>query len=308
MGAEFLSSRAVRALLQQSMVSATPDPWVEMVSTLFQSDQDSETYKWLSETPALREWKGQRQVNDFVDYGITVINTPYEATIEVKKREMRRDKTGQLEIKVGDLARRAQTHWAKLICEMLESNPTAYDGQSFFSASHSELDSGTQTNLGTSNITTANDPTAADMKDAILDAVSSIVGFKDSAGEPVNEDASQFMVLVPTNMLSATAAAVGSSVIVESGGAVTNTMAVMGNFGFRYAATARFTSDDVFYVFRTDGMVPAVIRQQESLPLITAKAEGSDYEHDYNAHQYGVSIDRAVAPGRWQNAVQHTFT
>lgn len=191
---------------------------------------------------------------------------------------------------------------------MLESNPTAYDGQSFFSASHSELDSGTQTNLGTSNITTANDPTAADMKDAILDAVSSIVGFKDSAGEPVNEDASQFMVLVPTNMLSATAAAVGSSVIVESGGAVTNTMAVMGNFGFRYAATARFTSDDVFYVFRTDGMVPAVIRQQESLPLITAKAEGSDYEHDYNAHQYGVSIDRAVAPGRWQNAVQHTFT
>lgn len=307
MGAELLSSRAIRAMIQQSLVKAAPDLWVERTTKLFNSDQESETYKWLSDVPALREWKGARHVADFKDFGITVVNSPFEATIQVKKRERRRDKVGQLQMKIGDLSRRSMTHWSKISTELLETNPTAYDGVPFFNASHSELDSGTQSNLLGYDATTAADPTAAEMKNAILDCVQAMVGFKDSVGEPVSEDASEFLVMVPTNMMAATAAALGNSVIVESGGAVSNTIQALGNFGFRFVVNARLTSATGFYIFRTDAMVPTIIRQQEFGPNISAKAEGSDYEHDFNAHEYGVDCDRAVAPGRWQNAVKLVF-
>lgn len=302
MGAERLSSRAIRGLIQQSLAKATPDPWVMRLGQKLDSDQDSETYKWLSEIPVMRKWKGKRNVSDFVDYGITVVNEKFEATIQIDLDEMRRDKIGQLRLRISELGRRAQTHWSTLCANLIVANPTAYDGKAFFASDHQELDSGTQDNdLGFDVVNTAA-VTAAEMKNAILQSVQTMLGYKDGVGEPIAEDARKFMILVPLALWHQTVSALGNSVIVESGGAVTNTLAHLGGFQFELEASARLSSADTFYTFRTDTAIPTVIRQEEKAPKHSGKTEGSDFEHDFDMHEYGVSANRAVAPGRWQNA------
>ena len=59
---------------------------------------------------------------------------------------------------------------------------------------------------------------------------------------------------------------------------------------------------------RADGDVKAFIRQEETAVQIKAKAEGSEYEFDHDAHQYGVDTWRNVGYGYWQQACQVTLT
>jgi hypothetical protein len=54
------------------------------------------------------------------------------------------------------------------------------------------------------------------------------------------------------------------------------------------------TWTDKFVTLRTDGRLKAFIRQQETDVVMKAKAEGSEYEFDNDAHQYGVDTWRNV--------------
>ena len=64
---------------------------------------------------------------------------------------------------------------------------------------------------------------------------------------------------------------------------------------------------DKFVIFRTDGSVKPLIRQEEVAVAIKAKAEGSEYEFDNDAHQYGVDTWRNVGYGYWHRACLSTF-
>lgn len=302
MGAELLGSRAIRGFISQSLINATPDPWIPPLGTLFDSNQASETYKWLSEVPALRLWKGKRNVSDFVDYGITVVNEKFETTIGFDVDELERDKTQQTKIRIGDVGRRSQTHWSKLATEIIVANGQAYDGKPFFSTTHEELKSGVQSNDFTFDVAAPSTPTAAEMKSAILASIRKMLKYKDGQKEPVADDARSFMVMVPVEHWDSAIAANNNAVIVESGGAVTNTLANLPGFTVTIVTNARLDATDTFYTFRTDTPIPTIIRQEETKPRITMKAEGSEFEHDYDRHEYGVKVKRAVAPGRWQNA------
>ena len=74
------------------------------------------------------------------------------------------------------------------------------------------------------------------------------------------------------------------------------------NLNISVAVNARLTWTDEFAVFRTDGSVSPFIRQQETEVDLKAKAEGSEYEFDNDAHQYGVDTWRNVGYGYWQHA------
>ncbi len=96
MGADVLSSRAVIGKFYAALEAYTGASWIDAVSMLFNSDQDSETYKWLGMVPAMREWLGGKQAKGFRDNGITIVNKDFEASLEILRKWLRRDKTGQL--------------------------------------------------------------------------------------------------------------------------------------------------------------------------------------------------------------------
>lgn len=313
MGATALSSRAIigefYATLQQDLGLS----WIDSVSNLFDSNQESETYKWLGMAPAMREWIGGRQAKGFRTDGITIVNKNFEATLEVLVDEIRRDKTGQVMVRVRELAERTNAHWASLLSALLiaAESSVCYDGRNFFDTGHVEDGSGSQSNDLTSDITTTTAPTAGEMETAILKSIEAILGFKDNQGEPMNEGARMFEVMVPVPFMSAAAGAIGSQIIVDSSTSRTNRILTLGSLGgFQVAlrVNPRLTWTTKFATFRADGQTKALIRQEEEGVTMTAIAEGSELEFKERKHHYGVKAIRNVGYGYWQRACLTTFT
>lgn len=310
MAANALSSRAIIGRFFLALEQNPGAAWIDPISMLFTSDQESETYKWLGQAPVMREWIAGRYAKGFRENGITIANKKYEATMEVPVDWLRRDKTGQIQIRINEMAQRAQAHWASLLTSLLIAGESTacYDGQYFFDTDHSEGDSGSQSNDISVNISTTTAPTAAEMETAILTAVQQIMGLKDDQGEPMNEAARQFVVMVPTPFMSAAAAALNNPIITTSSTSFTNTLVNLGGFGFQLAINPRLTWTEKFAVFRSDGGVAALIRQEEEALKISAIAEGTEEEFQNDRHLYGIKAMRNVGYGYWQKACLVTFT
>lgn len=254
MSAKGLGSRAIIGYIMDAL-DQPQNTWVDAVSNLFTSDQESETYKWLGASPIMREWIGGRQAKGFRENGFTIKNKTFEATLEVMLDEIRRDKTGQVMARIRQMAERAQDHDAKLLSTLIVAGEAAlcYDGQFFFDTDHLEGDSGTQSNDLTLNVTTPTAPTPAEMETAILQGTEAMLGFKDDQGEPINGSAREFLVMAPVNFLKAVAGALGTSVVLEGGQSRNNLIMAVGSLGgfvYRMAINPRLTNNDRFYLYR----------------------------------------------------------
>ncbi len=307
MGASGLGSRAIIGAFYNKLSQDLGMSWIPGVSMLFESNQESETYKWLGMAPTMREWIGGRQAKGFRENGITIVNKTYESTLEVLVDEIRRDKTGQVMLRVAEQARRANAHWASLLTTLIVAGgaTACYDGQNFFSGNHSEGDSGTQDNDLTGAAATGTQPTAAEAEAAVMDCVAAILGFKDDVGEPMNEGASGFVIMVPTVYLPPFAAVMSNDYIAAG---QSNLVKNIEGFNFSLVVNPRLTAVDTFYVFRTDGETKALIRQEEEPITVSAIAEGSELEFNENKHHYGIKAIRNVGYGYWQHACRYVFT
>ncbi len=308
-----LSSRAIIGLYYKRLEQKSGMDWVNALSNYFTSDQESETYKWLGQVPVMREWIGGRQAKGFTTNGLTIENKHFEATLEIPLVDLRRDKTGQITVRVNELADRTNSHWAQLLSKLLinAESTVCYDGQYFFDTDHSDEKSGAQSNKLQLDLTTfvdqidggkvgaATSPSEAAFRLAVLKTIQQILSFKDEQGEPMNENASQFLVVVPTSLwyIAKTAMAVPLSV-----GGSTNAIKVLDEVNISIAQNPRLSWSDQFAVFRTDSSVKPFIRQEEEGVKLKAIAEGSELEFKHDKHWYGVDTWRNAGYGFWQHA------
>jgi phage major head subunit gpT-like protein len=312
MGLELLGSRAIIGSYYTRLAQDLGATWIPLISNYFTSDQESETYRWMGQVPQMRQWIGGRQAKGSRVQGFTIHNQLYEATLEFLLDEMRRDKTGQILIRIGELAARTNSHWAKLLASLISNGAAqvCYDGQYFFDTDHAEGNSGTQSNSLTYDMA-GSAPTAAEFAAAIMAAITGLVGFLDDQGEPMNENANQFLVLVGPQHLQAAATALAAPVVLSAGQSSTNILATQdfGGFKISLAVSARLAAfGQKFLLFRTDGQVKPFIRQEEEGVKVDAIAEGSELEFRERKHQYGVHAIRNVGYGIWQGAVLTTLT
>lgn len=311
MGAKGLGSRAIIGEFYARLKQDMDTTWIPLISNFFPSDQESETYKWLGQVPAMREWVGGRQAKGFLENGLTIKNKKFEATLEVLVDEIRRDKTAQVMIRVGELAQRVNAHWAKLITELIVNGGSlkAYDNKTFFAANHAEGKSGSQENLIDVEVVNEDAPTAGEFEGAILAAVEQLYKLKDNEGEPINENARQFLVMVGPHHFSKAAAALQNAVIIDAGQGRTNTIVNLAGYSFQLAPSARLSEVGAkFFLFRTDSDTKAFIRQEEEAVTVAAIAEGSELEFNEDKHHYGVKAIRNVGNGMWQRAIEVDFS
>jgi len=318
MGAQGLGSRAIIGKFFNRLEAYKGTSWIDKISMYFDSDQESETYKWLGMAPAMREWVGGRHAHGFRENGLTITNKTFEGTLEIMVDWMRRDKTGQIDIRINELVERAVEHWTKLLSTFISNGTGAtsgycYDGQYFFDDDHSEGDSGTQKNLLTSvevaalDVTTATAPTAAEAVKAIIGVIAYMLGYKDDKGEPMNANAREFLVMTSVNLWPFLAPAVYNGVI-NSGDVNTIKSIERDGFKISLAANPRLTYTTQFVVFRTDGQTKPMIRQEEEGIKVSSLAEGSDEEFKNNRHLHGVKAIRNVGYGYWQQAAHATLS
>lgn len=308
-----ITSRAIIGRYYQRLEALKGSSWSGQVAMVFNSDQASEEYAWLGMVPALREWIGGRQAVALREQGIVIRNRTFEATLRVSVDDIRRDKTGQIMVRVDELAERMAEHPASLLSQLINLGHAApcYDGQFFFDTDHAEGESGVQDNDLARDIVAPSAPTPAEMEAAFMAAIQQLIGFKDDRGEPMNANARSFMAMVPINMLDATLRALNLPQIIDGGQARSGLQLGQpgnsGGFSVTAQTNPRLTDPAAFFLFRTDGQVKPFI-QQEEMEQVSAVAEGSEHEFTNNEHMYGVKAIRNVGYGYWQHAVRVQFT
>lgn len=274
------------------------------LSTRIESNSDSETYKWLGSVPQMREWGTGRVARGLRTESYSVENLKYEATVEVDRDEIADDKTGQIRIRVGELAERAATHKDYLISQLLINGGTAgfnsYDGVSFFNDSHESGESGTQDNDLTTEVVDQNDPTSAEFKTALKAALGVMVAFKDDQGDPMSLSATGLVCVVPTTMYLTALEAVSATVISSTSNVLEGAA--------RIIAFPWLTDASTWYLLKTDGVIRPFIFQDREPVEFTALTEESDEGFRREKFLYGVRARYRMTYGYWQYAVRMDFT
>lgn len=315
MSAERLSSRAIIGRFYTSVSSLTGNAMGLRLGAVFNSDQRSEEYAWLGATPQLSEWKGGRIVDYLRDNGLVIENVHYQATIGFKTKDLSRDKSGQTLLRVDELALRANTHWNKLASELIVAgeNTACYDGEYFFDTDHEEGKSGVQSNdiqidISSLPASVHGSPAAPSVEEAaqvILKIITTILGFKDDQGEPMNDDAMKFEIVVPTPLFSAFSNAAAMAVFPNGG---SNPVAAS-RFEVTVTMDPRSPWTTKVAGFRTDGIAAKPFIFQEEGGISTKYlGEGSDLEFEKDEHRFGVDAWRGAGYGLWQHACLATMT
>lgn len=301
-----LTSRGVIGRFYRRLEEHARNSWWTRLAMHFVSDQGAETYRWLGSVPQVREWVGGRRIRPLRSSGMTIENKVWESTIRVDADELRRDKTGQLLVRVNELARRVAQHPAALISTLIDAGETgaAYDGTTFYSATHSEGDSGTQSNIVSADVQSATAPTVEETYAAVMEAVSRLLAFKDDAGEPINEDAREFVLFTPPSLLSPVLSAVRGKLLESS----TNPIAIGDPIHMQVIANPRLTWNSRLAIFRADSETRPFIFQEEMPVQVQVLAEGSELEANENQHQYGVKAVHAAGYGFWQSTCLVVFS
>ena len=283
-------------------LSATPTHFQDL-STRIVSTTDREQYRWLGTVPKIREWGTGRLAQGLRSESYSVENLKYEATIEVDRDEISDDQTGQIRLRVAELAQRAATHKDFLISQLMIDGETAgndsYDGVSFFNDAHVSGASGQQDNLLTASAVDINAPTADEFKAALTVAISQMLGFKDDQGEPALFSASGLVSVVPPTMLFAASEAINATVV----GNETNILQGIA----RVISLPWLTDKSKWYLLKTDGVVRPFIFQDREPVEFNALTEDSDEGFRREKFLFGVRARYRMAYGYWQFAVRTDF-
>jgi len=146
---------------------------------------------------------------------------------------------------------------------------------------------------------------------AIMGVIAYMLTYKDDQGEPINANAREFLVMTSPYLMGPFASALFNRIVNTGSGAIDNTimgLAEKEGFKIQLAINPRLTWTTNFATFRTDGQVKPMIRQEEVALEMSSKAEGSDYEHDNDAWQFGAKAVRNVGYGMWQHATHATLS
>jgi len=274
------------------------------VASRIQSNSDIETYKWLGSIPRMREWGTGRVAKGLRGESYSVENLKYEVTLEVDRDEISDDKTGQIRIRIGELAATAATHKDYMIAHLLSMGETAgyhsYDGVPFFSNSHVSGASGTQDNLLATDAANPDDPTPAEFKSALKASIGAMLGFKDDQGEPMAISSTGLVCVVPTTMYMSALEAINATVI--------NSTSNVLEGAARIIALPWLTDASRWYLLKADGVIRPFIFQDREPVEFTALTEDSDEGFRREKFLYGVRARYRITYGYWQYAVRNNFS
>ena len=117
-------------------------PQYERTAMTVPSATRTTEYGWLGEFPRIREWIGDRVVQNIASHSYTIKNRSFESTISVARDDIEDDHIGIYTPMFSELGRLSATFPDELVWALLVAgfNTTCFDGQYFFDLDHPVLD------------------------------------------------------------------------------------------------------------------------------------------------------------------------
>ena len=129
-----------KASFQQGLGMAQPDHL--RIATEVTSTTGKEEYGWLGQVPDMREWLGDRVIQNIATHDYAIKNRDWELTLGVKRNDIQDDNVGLYGPLFQEMGRSVTAHPSKLCFPLLKAgfSTPCYDGQYFFDTDHSVLD------------------------------------------------------------------------------------------------------------------------------------------------------------------------
>ena len=306
----YLSSRAVIGMFFESYALATKASWVADLANQFSSDQSIEEYPWLGANSRMSEVKGGSQVHGHNQFKIAVPNKHYDNVLVIDEKDMRRDKTDQIETRVGELADEAANFDEYQVSDLIVDGEASicYSGQYFYDTDHVVKDSGTQSNIVTVDISelptivhgsSAAAPSPEEIQQAVTQGITRLMSLKNDKGYPENRGAKEFTVMLPFGLWSQM---FNQAVMPATAGVSVQRPDVSGHFKVTYELNHELAAwSDQFVIFRSDARTKAFIVQEET----AVRMQLEQTPQSDNGYQYRWSVDtwRGYGYGRWERSV-----
>lgn len=305
-----LSRRDVQGMFYQEYATSGDKSWVPDVANEFTSDQDSESYSFIGANSRMSEVEGGSKENGHNAFTLSIVNKHYDNVIVIPGKHMRRDKTGQIQARLGEIADDARGFDSYKVSELILTGESevCYDSQYFYDTDHVSGDSGVQSNIVTVDISTlpallhgstAAAPSPEEIQQAVGQCVARMMGFKNDKGLQENRNAEQFTVMLPFGLWNVM---FNSAAMPNSAGVSAQPVVNMGNFQIKYVLNFELSTwSTQFVVFRTDSRTKSFIVQEET-PLRMQLEDTPKSDNGYN-YRWGIDTWRGYGYGRWERSV-----
>jgi phage major head subunit gpT-like protein len=110
----------------------------ERIATRVPSSTREEKYGWIGKVPGIREWIGDRVVQNLAAHDYTIVNKHHELTVGVDRDDLDDDQYGVYAPLFEEMGQATGAHPNELVFGLLNTGFTglAYDGQPFFDTDH----------------------------------------------------------------------------------------------------------------------------------------------------------------------------
>lgn len=125
--------------------------WADSLMMTVPANTATTTFGWSDRDLKMREWLGPRVLQNLRTLSQNVTVRPFEATVSVNADDIEDDALGIYSSRFEDIGRAARLQPSQRFKTKLLENPTCFDGQAFFSATHDLDPAGNQSNLLTSS-------------------------------------------------------------------------------------------------------------------------------------------------------------
>lgn len=113
-----------------------------LVATTVPSTTREQKYGWLGKVPNVREWLGQRVVQNLAEHDYAIREKKFELTIAVDRDDIETDNIGVYAPLFEEMGQSTGSKWDQLVFSLLNRgfDEDCYDGQPFFDTDHPVLD------------------------------------------------------------------------------------------------------------------------------------------------------------------------
>lgn len=259
-------------------------PTYDRIATVVPSTTDAETYAWLGDIPGMREWVGDREIQNLSGSDYTIKNKDFELTVGVPRNSVEDDKIGLYNPSIQMLGESAAMHPDELVYGLLASGFTAkcYDGKAFFATDHDVAGKSVSNKL--------TDKLSAD---AYKTARAMMLNYKNSKGRSLG--------LVPDLLVvpPALEAAARDILVADYVSGTKNTMQGTADIHVE----PRLTSDTAWFLLATKRPIkPLIYQQRKKAKFVSKTNETDDNVFMSKKFIYGADSRGNAGFGFWQMA------
>ena len=265
------------------------EPLYDKIATVTPSTTDAETYAWLGDIPGMREWIGDREIQNLSGSDYTIKNREFELTVGVPRNAVEDDKIGLYNPSVQMLGQSAALHPDELVFDLLVKGfqKKCYDGVTFFSSEHK---------VGKKNV--SNMSKAKLTMEAYIAARTAMMSLTNSKGRALG--------LVPDTLVVAPALeATARDILVAD--YISGTRNTMQGTAKPLVAPQLAGHDTKWFLLSTSRPIkPLIYQQRKKAKFVSKTAETDDNVFFSNQFIYGADSRGNAGFGFWQMAYGST--